>query len=160
MKGLLILLLAAPVSASPYFRPINLTRPAQSVGAYVDVQDAGNTSFGTAVALITHDTDDGCAFPAIACVDWTPFAIGVSANSGRMLFGMGPSANLSPIVQSLMSKALGATTGADSLLGLKALLAPGDKDFISFGPAWVVVPSQGWKGYFRVFAGAAWSFGG
>lgn len=143
-----------------YFRPLSLTSPQTAISAYVDVEHPGNTSIGTSIALITHSPKDGCLFPSIVCEDWSPVAVDYSANAGRALFGLGPSANLAPAVRGLMVRGLlasGLTYRYAMVQSLTNALRVDDPDLtISFGPKWFVAPSQNWKGYFRLQAGAAW----
>lgn len=159
----LAVLLAAPASAGPYLRLIDISKPHIVAGAYIDPKDVGQSAAGTAVALVTHSTTDGCMFPSIVCEDWTPLVAGFSVNGGRVLLGVGPSWNLAPIVKAVALKGLNAITNEGSYGNLKSTLGSvpitGPDITTSFGPAWVVSPSERWKGYLRVFAGAQWRFG-
>lgn len=157
-----VMLLAGSASANPYFRPINLAHPQISAGAYVDPVNPGQSAAGTSVALVTHSTTDGCAMPTIVCEDWTPMAVGFSVNGGKTLLGVGPSFNLAPVVKSALLHGISAITKEESYRGLKSSLGSnpitGPDITMSFGPAWVISPTENWKGYFRVFAGGAWRF--
>jgi hypothetical protein len=166
-----LIALAAQASAMPYFRPIDPARPRLSAGAFIDPSDAGNSQAGTALAIFTHSPADGCLLPSVACVDWTPLAVGFSAGGGRTTLGLGPSANAAPLARALLLRAVEKVTPEDQYLGLKDSLAPGRSSgsdiSVAFGPslAWnvvergVILPVNRWKGGFRVFAGAAWKFG-
>jgi hypothetical protein len=160
---LLLVLAATSARATPYFRPLDLASPHIVAGAFIDPKDPGNSAAGSALALVTHSTTDGCLLPSIVCEDWTPLAVGFSVNGGRVLIGAGPSVNLAPVFKSLALRGLNAVTGEENYLGLKSSLGSvpitGPDVTMSFGPAWVVSPSENWKGYFRVFAGAAWRIG-
>lgn len=159
----LTLALEIPASAAPYFRPLDLASPHFVAGAFVDPQDPGNSAAGSALALVTHSTVDGCLLPSVVCEDWTPLAVGLSVNGGKVLVGAGPSVNLAPIFKAGLLRGLNALTAEESYLGLKSSLGSvpisGPDVTMSFGPAWVFSPTENWKGYFRVFAGAAWRIG-
>ena len=161
MKMILLLLLPSLAHAS-YFRPIDPSHPQLNAGAYVDVETPGNTAFGTAVALVTHAVRDGCALPTLICEDWTPLAAGFSVNGGRFLIGVGPSFNLAPVVKSAILASVDAFTADNSYQGLKSSLGSvpisGPDVTMSFGPSWVLSPTENWKGYFRIFAGGMWRF--
>ena len=161
MKTLLLLLVPS-LAQAVYFRPIDLSHPQLNAGAYVDVGNLNNTAFVTAIAIITHSVRDGCALPTIVCEDWTPLAVGFSANSGKVLLGFGPSVNLAPIVKAGLFSLLTASTDEDNYTGLKNSLSSvplkGPDITMSFGPAFVLSPAENWSGYFRMFAGGAWKF--
>lgn len=172
---LLIVLLQGdgPAAAAPYFRLIDPAKPVRVAGAYVDPSSPGQTSYGTAVALVTHATADGCLMPTIVCEDWSPAMAGFSYNAGRFQFNIGPAINLAPIAKAALLRALGVVTREDQLVGLKSTLgsepivrgASGDLR-VSFGPALnvapvehgVVLPLSQWKGRARIFAGAELKF--
>ena len=162
MKMLALLVLVPSLAQAAYFRPIDPAHPQLNAGAYVDVEAPGNTSFGTVVALVTHSTRDGCALPTIICEDWTPLAAGFAVNGGKFLFGIGPSVHLAPIIKAGLFKALVASTADESYSGLKNSLSSvsmkGPDLTMSMGPAYVLSPTENWKGYFRVFAGGMWKF--
>ncbi len=159
----LLAALAAPSKAAPYFRPLDLAHPHLSAGAYVDPVAPGQTSAGTSVALITHSVADGCEFPTVVCMDWTPLAAGFSVNGGRYLVGIGPSWNLAPVFKAFALKGLNMVTKPESYAGLKDSLGSvpiaGPDVTMSFGPAFVLSPQENWKGYCRIFAGGMWRFG-
>lgn len=156
--------------ASPYFRLMDPNHPYKVAGAYVDVETPGNTSAGTAVALVTHSVRDGCRLPSIVCEDWSPVMAGLSYNAGRFQFNVGPAANLTPVAKIGVLRLLKLITGNDTLVGLKGLLGSqpisGPDVSMSFGPSLnvapvehgVIIPVNKWKGRFRIFAGAALRF--
>ena len=76
---------------------------------------------------------------------------------------VGPSVNLAPLAKAGLLSLLNMTTKEGNYLNLKGLLAPpinAEHDLnAAFGPQFVLAPDQGWKGYFRIFAGGAWAFG-
>ena len=160
---LLAAFVAAPAAARPYFRPIDLSRPQFIAGAYLDPETVGASEGGTAVALLTHATEDGCFLPAVVCTDWTPLAAGVLAGQGRAKFAFGPVFNVAPIFKSLALKGLAMTTDDGSFANLKSSLGSvpltGPDVTVSIGPAWVVAPAQNFKGYFRVMIGGELRFG-
>lgn len=148
--------------AAPYFRLIDLAHPKVVGGAFVNVEDSGDSSLGTAVALVTHSVKDGCAVPSFVCMDWVPLSAGFSHNGGKTLLGLGTSVNLAPIFKATLLKGLVAVTGKGSYKGLKSSLGSvpikGPDVTVSFGPTLLVSPTERWKGYFRMFCGAAWQF--
>lgn len=162
LTTIVLLLAAGSANAQPYFRPIDLAHPRISAGAYVDPITPGQSAVGSALALVTHSTKDGCLLPTIVCEDWTPMAVGFSVNGGHALFGIGPSFNLAPLVKSALLSAVNAVTAEDTYKGLKSSLGSepitGPDVTMSFGPAWVISPTENYKGYFRIFAGGAWRF--
>lgn len=165
-----LLLLASSAQAGPYFRLLDINNVQRSAGAYVDPFNPSNTSAGTAIALITHSTKDGCAFPSIVCEDWSPLTAGFSANAGRLQFNLGPVVNVAPLVKAGAKAILDQVTNEDSLLGVKSVLGSepigGSTPSIAFGPALavtpiqhgVILPIEKWQGKLRIFAGAAWRF--
>lgn len=156
--------------AGPYFRLVNPDHVNKVAGAFIDPVSLGNTSVGTAVALVTHSTADGCLLPQVVCEDWSPALVGLSVNGGRVLFNMGPAVNLTPIVKLGLLRLLTSLTQTETVAGTKALLGSqpvgGPDVSVSFGPALAVAPIEGgvllpvnaWKGRFRIFAGAALKF--
>ncbi len=163
MKKLLLIIAClcacGSAKAEPYFRLLDLAKPKITAGAFVDPVNPENSAVGSMLAIATHSTADGCALPTIVCEDWTPLAVGFSANSGKALLAVGPSVNLAPLTKSLLLKAIGRVEGYD---GVKSALGSERLDrkdlSVSFGPNLVLSPTEKWKGYFRVFAGASWAF--
>lgn len=168
---LILMLMSINANAGPYFRLIDFGNINKSAGAYIDPFDSKNTSAGTATALITHSVKDGqCLFPTIICEDWSPLTAGFSVRAGRLDFNLGPSVNLTPLAKAGFRALLDYTTNEDTLIGLKSSLQSesisGASTTIAFGPAFAITPIQDggvlapekWRGKFRIFAGAAWSF--
>ncbi len=152
---------AAPVRR--YFRPLDLAHPRFIAGGYLDPETVESSEGGTAVALFTHATEDGCRLPSFVCMDWTPIAAGVVTNGGKFKFAFGPIINLAPLLKSLALKGLNATTKDESFGNLKSTLGSvpihGPDVTVSIGPAWVLAPLENWKGYFRIFMGGELRFG-
>lgn len=153
--------------AAPYFRLLDPGHPYKVVGAFVDPVAPGQTTAGTALALVTHSTRDGCLLPSVVCEDWAPLTAGLSINAGRVYLNLGPVANLAPIAKAGILGILNLATAPERLQGLKGALAPGEQPVeISFGPNLnekiiehgVVLPLNKWQGRFRIFAGAAVRF--
>lgn len=159
MKHLILALLFLGVKAQayPYLRPIDISHPVKIVGFYVDPLAPGQTSLGTAVALITHSTKDGCLLPSVICEDWAPLTTGFSVNAGKLLWNIGPVANIAPWVQTGLSK-----------LPHMGWIAPDPQaaTSISFGPQLnvnpvahgVVLPVNQWAPRFIVFTGGIMHF--
>lgn len=160
--GLILLMLTSNAIASPYFRLINTKEPQISAGAFIDPENPGNSSAGTMLALITHSTRDGCALPTVICEDYTPLAIGFATKSGRTIFAFGPSLNLAPLVKSGLFWFVTKVTKEENYQGVKDSLSSENLDrkdiSLSFGPALAFSPIDNWKGFFRIFSGAAWRF--
>lgn len=160
---LLMLALARAATAAPYLRPLDINSPKFIAGAYLDPATVGASEAGTAVALLTHATEDGCAIPSIVCTDWTPLAAGAVMNAGRVKFAFGPVFNLAPVFKSLALKGLRAVTAEDSFANVKSTLGSvpvsGPDVTVSIGPAWVVAPQEKFKGFFRIFLGGELRFG-
>jgi hypothetical protein len=156
--------------ASPYFRLIDPSHPHKVVGAFLDPKDLGNTSAGTAIALVSHSVSDGCILPSIVCEDWAPALAGLSYNAGRFQFNVGPAVNLTPLAKRGLRGLLDLVTADETAAGVKALLSSqpisGPDVSASFGPALavapiehgVILPFNQWRGKFRVFMGAAVKF--
>ena len=169
--AIVVLLLATNAAAGPYFRLIDPEHVQRSAGAYVDPVNSGNTSAGTATALITHSVrDGGCLLPAVVCEDWSPLTVGFSVRAGHLDFNLGPVVNLTPLVKSGLLATLNVLTRDEVLSGVKSALGSESLDkstpSIAFGPNLGVAPIQNggvlsplkWQGKFRIFAGAAWAF--
>jgi hypothetical protein len=156
------LLLSAPAVAAPYFRVLDLSRPQISAGAFIDPTDPGNSSVGSMLAVVSHSTRDGCLLPSVTCEDWVPLSVGFAEKNGKAIFAVGPSINLAPLAKSLLLRGFNAVTESGSYAGVKASLGSERLDrqdiSVSFGPAWAVAPLENWKGYVRMFMGAAWKF--
>lgn len=152
----------APV-AGPYMRPLDLRAPRLIAGGYFDVERVGESQAGTALALFTHATEDGCLLPSVVCMDWTPLAAGVLAKPGDVKFAFGPVFNAAPVLKAGLLRGLAFVTKDDALPGLKRALGSEPLDgpgaSVSIGPAWVVAPAENFKGYFRVFLGGELRFG-
>lgn len=163
MKYIIAVLMFASVQAkaNPYFRLLDLGSPQISAGAFIDPTN-GDSSGGTMLAIITHATKDGCYLPSVVCEDWSPLSIGFAGNNGKVIFALGPSVNLAPISKSLILKAFNLLTADGSYAGVKSALGSESLDrqdiSMSFGPTWAISPTENWKGYARMFAGAAWKF--
>lgn len=175
MKHLLLaatlLCIVGEVQASPYFRLIDPGHVYRVAGAFIDPTDPGNTSVGSAVALVTHSVRDGqCLLPSVVCEDWSPLMVGLSVNSGRLRFDMGPAVNLTPMAKVGLLGILRIVTAEGSLVAIKGLLGSqpisGPDVSVSFGPALsvnpidhgAIMPANAWKGRFVIFAGAALKF--
>ncbi len=168
---LLLSLGGGAAKASPYFRLIDPARPQKVVGAFIDPLDLGDTSAGSAVALVTHATEDGCILPSVICEDWSPAVAGLSYNAGRFQFNIGPAMNMTPLVKRALLGGLNLVTASPTLAGVKSLLGSepisGPDISFSFGPALnvapiergIILPLNQWRGKFRIFAGAAFKFG-
>lgn len=159
----ILALLAITGRAAPYLRPLDLNSPKFIAGAYLDPATVGASEAGTAVALLTHATEDGCGLPSLVCTDWTPLAAGAVMNAGRVKFAIGPVFNVAPVFKSLALKGLNAATTEGSFANLKSSLGSvpvtGPDVTVSIGPAWVVSPSERWRGFFRIFMGGELKFG-
>jgi hypothetical protein len=157
-----LMFVASSVQATPYLRLIDPTHPIVISGAFIDPINPGQTSAGSALALVTHSTRDGCMLPTIVCEDWVPLSAGFSANGGNAWLSLGPSMNLAPLMKAMALRGVNVLTKDGDYQGLKSSLGSvpigGPDVTISFGPAWVVSPKENWKGRFRIFAGAGWRF--
>lgn len=153
----------APLAAQagPYFRLYDPQHPHINTGAYLDPSSPGNTEAGISLALITHSPNDGRLIQSIPD-DWSPLTVGGSMNHGDLFFSIGPSFNLSEPVKWFFRKAFNALADEDKYDNLRGLLAPANpaaKDAtVSISPSWVILPTDGWRGQFRLFCGAAWRF--
>lgn len=155
--------------AEPYFRWADPAHVYKTAGAYVDPSAPGKSSYGTAVALVTHSPRDGCLLPTVVCEDWSPAMAGLSYNAGRFEFNVGPVANAAPAARAGLLGLVRGVTRDDQLTGLKDVLAGAhdvDGVAIAFGPALnlapivrgVILPVTEWAPKFRIFAGAALKF--
>lgn len=166
MRSLIValLLVCAGAAQAAYFRLA--IRPAdkgylyESFGAFVDPVEPGQSSVAKQVALVSHSPKDGCMFPTIVCEDWSPLALGFGVNSGRFLFGLGPSINMAPVMRGVALALLRSSTAEDTLPGLKATLqpVPDSKLTLAISPSLVLSPTEAWKGRFKIFVGPAWRF--
>ncbi len=157
-------------ASAAYFRFMDPSHPTKVVGAFIDPIDLGKTSASAPVAIVTHAVKDGCLFPTLACLDWSPLVAGLGYNGGRFEFNVGPAANLTPIAKGAILALLDKLTADETLSGVKSILGSqpisGPDVSLSFGPALnvapiergVILPLSEWKGRFRVFAGAAFRF--
>lgn len=164
MKTMIAALLLMPclAHAAPYFRLLDLAKPQISAGAFIDPTDPGNSSVGSMLTIVSHSTRDGCLLPSITCEDWVPLSVGFAEKNGKAIFAIGPSINLAPLAKSLLLRGFNAVTESGSYPGVKASLWSESLDrqdiSVSFGPALAVAPLESWKGYLRMFVGAAWRF--
>ena len=169
MRMLLLVLLLLPCQAfaSPYFRLFDYRSPKISAGLWTE-PSGGPSSYGSAVALITHSAKDGSFFGLHS--DWSPLAIGGGYSNGTGFMAMGPSANLAPATKTLIVKGLDLL-GGERFSNLRQLLAPvpdgkGPDISVAFGPQMLWRPIENgtclsvdrWRGHFTFFSGAAWSF--
>lgn len=144
MKPLfLLVLLALPAGASPYFRLIDPAHPHPVVGALVDPSDPGQSQATTLLPIVTHKPADGCLIPNL-CETWSPLAIGGAINAGKATFIVAPLFGLAPWAQILAEKS-----------GLTFLQNPAVS--MSFGPAWEYSQAEN-KGYFRIYSGLSLNF--
>lgn len=148
IKKLALLLLLGPSSsaqAAPYFRPLDIHHPQVSAGACADPVNVGQSSQCTMVPIFTHSHNDG--YLLIPGEDWTPLALGYSLSGASKSFALGPSANILPFM--------------GELIGWLPTEPKNENVGFAFGPTLVYDPfaanGKG-KGYFRLFAGASWSF--
>ncbi len=112
-------------NASPYFRtPFSGGPTVHYEGVFIDPREPGRTTFGSEVALVTHDPKDGCLFPSIVCEQWSPIATGISATGGRIYWDVGPTVNVFPWMVGALQK-VGIST---SFLGAE------DNGAFAFGP--------------------------
>lgn len=142
----LVVLLAGPATASPYFRLVDPSHPEPVFGALVDPYHTGQTEAATLLPLITHSPADGCILPSIVCESWSPAAVGVAVNAGQFTFDYAPVFNIMP----WMGNAIeyfdpGAYSGQTSPVTISA------------GPVWEYQELTN-KGYFKVFTGLALHF--
>lgn len=149
--------------AAPYFRSIiskdanghiAFNKPAPVLGALIDPGHLGNSEAASLLPLITHSPKDGCLMPSIVCEDWTPLAVGVSANAGKFTLDVAPLANVLPWMQRGVLAVV-----PDKWAGFRNLLAPSTDAPVTFsaGPVWQYRQANN-KGYFRVFTGLALHF--
>ena len=153
--ALLLALVIAPVSAAPYFRPIDFAHPQPIVGALVDPTDLGQSSAASLLPIFTHSPKDGCQLPSIVCEDWTPLAIGAAINAGKVTFDVAPLANVLPWMANA-GRAIIASgwTSLRSILNYNSL---GDPITFSAGPVWEYSQLRN-KGSFKLFTGLALHF--
>ena len=157
LTAVLLLGLAAPSFASPYFRPLDYQHPAPVAGALLDPSALGNTESAALLPLVTHSPKDGCLLPALACEDWTPLAGGAAMNAGKLTFDVAPLANVLPSViggllylapadwqQTWKAAQASAPTRSTSLT-------------ISAGPVWEYSQAAN-RGRFKIFSGLALQF--
>lgn len=147
-------LFTSTVSASPYFRPNPLflgSAPITVAGAAIDPKTPKNSEGVVLLPLFTHSPKDGCAFPSISCVDWTPVAIGAALNAGKVTFDVAPLTNLLPWMQ----KGLLSLT-PESWTGVTQVLTPTQSGPITFsaGPCWEYRQLSN-KGYLMVVTALA-----
>lgn len=156
------------VGGTPYFRALDPVHPKLSLGSFFDVAGAQKTDHGTVLALITHSTRDGSIFKSVQA-DWTLLGVGGGYGAGNGFIAAGPSANLSPVVKSLVLGLVDKVTKDGQYVSLKEALSPvrADQDMtVAFGPAFMVpvlrdgawVPAGKWQPRVRVFVGAAWAW--
>mgnify|MGYP001446273435 CR=1 FL=1 len=137
----------------PYFRPLDVHHLQPIAGALIDVKDIQNTEMTGLVPLLTHSPMDGCMLPSIVCEDWTPLAVGFSANAGSWTLAAGPVFNILPIMQ---VAALAVTPY--SLPGIRKVLGSSSPNVtFSAGPNAEYKSATG-KVYGKVFTGVALHF--
>lgn len=170
MKRIMLFLLMvfpSALIANPYFRLIDPKHIQRGAGVFVDPIDAGNSSVGSEIALITHSPKDGCLFPTIVCEDWSPFTVGSSVNAGRYIFTIGPSINVTPLMKAGLLAALNkATDGAEGLKAALALSPETSSVTLSISPSMalrpiahgVILPLNAWGQHLVIFVGPAWKF--
>jgi hypothetical protein len=170
MVLVVVLILAETAFAKPYFRLLDLKNPYRVAGAYIDPEEPKLTAAGSAIALITHSTRDGCALPWIVCTDWSPAMLGFSYSAGRYQANVGPAINMTPLTKAIILRVVNATTKEDKALALKSILGSepvsGPDVSFAFGPALqvepvahgVVLPFNEWRGKLRIFTGASLQF--
>jgi hypothetical protein len=155
-KLLIAVLLALPcgAQASPYFRPLDFSHPQPVAGALIDPRNLGQTEVASLLPLLTHSPKDGCLMPSIVCEDWTPLAVGLSMNAGKVTLDLAPLANVLPWMQRGVLAVV-----PDKWAGLRGLLAPTPDAPVTFsaGPAWQYRQIEN-KGYFKCFTGLALHF--
>ena len=147
MKYLALLLaLAAPAGASPYFVPNPVfTNPAHPItiqGALIDPLDLGGSRAAVLLPLFTAKGSLG--------EDWTPCAIGGSINAGKVTFDIAPLANVVGWAQTGLLAVVPA-----SWAGVRKVLAS-NTGAVTFsgGPVWEYRQINN-KGYLMVFSGLA-----
>ncbi len=160
MKKLIVavsLMIVGKAQAAPYFRPIDLAHIQQSGGVYYGTDGRGQA--GTAVALITHSTKDGCLLPSVVCEDWSPLTFGGTFTGPNKLLAIGPSFNLAPLIKAGGLGLLNSVTKPETLSGVKEALASPHSDAIKLALSvnWAYDPA-GNKGYLKFFVGPAWQF--
>ncbi len=155
MKKLIavILMLAAPAAAAPYFRLLDISHPKPVIGALIAPEALGDSEAASLLPIFTHSPKDGCLLPSIVCEEWTPLAVGASINAGKITLDVAPLANVLP----WMSAAIGALPGDWGWL--QEILSPKNATPVTFsaGPVWQYRQITN-KGYFRVFTGLALQF--
>jgi hypothetical protein len=154
MKKLLfgVCLIASMVGNIKAVQFMDLNHPQVVTGIYDDTK--GHSDGGAALALVTHG-------------NWCPLAIGGSLGNGLggPSLGLGTSLNLLPAMQVLAGGILEILYPApEKFSNLKVILsapATGTPDIsMSFGPHWLYVLNDGFKGkgMLVLFYGAAWKF--
>ena len=140
--------------ASPYFRPLDFSHSQPVVGALMDPTDLGNTEMASLLPIFTHSPKDGCLMPSIVCEDWSPLAVGVAVNAGKVTFDVGPIANVLPWMQAGALAVL-----PDSWTAARQFFQAGPTGPVTFsgGPVWEYSQRTD-KGYFKVFSGVALHF--
>jgi len=142
----------APVStASPYFRPLNISKPVTVTGALIGVNPSDSEG-AVMVPLFTHSPSDGCLLSKLGiCEDWSPIAVGGAMNAGKVSLEVSPLFNVLPWMQQ----------GALALIpsswaSVRAVLTPASGSNVTFslGPTWEYQQTTN-KGYYRTFTGLA-----
>lgn len=148
------LALATAADAAPYFRPLDFSHPAPVAGVLLAPEAPGQSSGAALLPIFTHSPKDGCLLPSIVCEDWSPLAVGASANAGKMTFDVAPIANVLPWVQSAAAAAV-----PSDWQGVQRILASSPDHSVTFsaGPVWEYRQRDN-KGYFRIFTGLALQF--
>ncbi|MDE2020747.1 MAG: hypothetical protein KGJ13_10460 [Patescibacteria group bacterium] len=159
-------------SASPYFRPLDISHPQVSAGAIWSLNGVKQSVGVTDLALITHSTHDGSIIPAslqkyVAPEDFVPLQVGAGGSfTGQAIINVGASVNVAPQIASLALAGLGKSSSPTAATLEKVLSSPKSGFSFAFGPSWYVLPVNNgtieplrkWQGRFGFFTGAAWKF--
>jgi hypothetical protein len=139
-------------NATPYFRPLDISHPQPVAGALFGTSGIQDTQTTGMLPLITHSPKDG--YILIPNEDWTPLAVGVSANAGQFTFDIGPLFNILPWMQTLALEVI-----PDKYAQIRAILAPNPGAPVTFsaGPVFQYQEATN-KGYYKTFTGLALHF--
>ena len=102
--------------------------------------------------IITHSPKDG--FVLIENEDWTPIAVGASANAGKWTFDVGPLFNVLPWMQEMAMKAI-----PERYESIRNILAPTPDAPLTFsaGPVFQYQQATN-KWYYKTFTGLSLHF--
>lgn len=138
--------LGVSARATPYFSVLDgAHKPTVYAGACADPVNVGHSEQCTLVSLIWHNHKNG--YLLIPNEDWSLLSVGYAGSGEGWKLALGPSVNLLPILSWL-----GEAAGVGALT-----LVDNPKLNGSFGPMMEYDPIAN-KGYFRLYAGAAYSF--